>query len=269
MPFCNYKEGKIFYEEAGKGRAVVFLHGFLESSSIWFNQAKALAKKYRVIFIDLPGHGNSDCFGYIHSMEEMAQSVKAVLHHLQIRRSVMVGHSMGGYAALAFAELYPDDLRGLVLFHSSALADSEQKSKDRLRAIKVVKKNKEKYINEALTKLFHPHFSEKEKGKKFLYRMAEKNSVQGIVAALEGMRGRKNREVLIKFGSFETFFVAGRGDLLIPVESIKAQVKDSGRANYYELENSGHAGMIEEPESALKLIEKAIRISYQSKKNEH
>lgn len=268
MPFCIYKEGKVFYAEAGKGRAVVLLHGFMENAAIWNYQAKALAQKYRVVVIDLPGHGNSDCFGYLHSMEEMANAVKAVLHKLQIRRSVMVGHSMGGYAALAFAELFPDDLRGLVLFHSTALADSEQKSKDRLKAIKVVKRNKEKFITEALTKLFHPDFKEKEKGKKYLYKMADKNPVQGIVAALEGMRTRKNREVLIKFGSFESFFIASKGDLLIPFDSILAQIKDSGKAHLFELMHSGHAGMIEEPVASLNLLEKAVRESYRAKKNE-
>jgi pimeloyl-ACP methyl ester carboxylesterase len=268
MPHCRYKEEKIFYAEAGKGRAVVLLHGFLETAAIWNFQAMELSKKYRVILIDLPGHGQSDCFGYIHSMEEMAGAVKAVLHHLQIRKSVMIGHSMGGYVALAFAELFPDDLRGLVLFHSTALADSEQKSKDRIRAIRVVKRNKEKFISEAITKLFHPDFEAIEKGKKYLFKMAEKNSIQGIVAALEGMRKRKNREVVIRFGSFNSFFIAGKGDLLIPFESVKNQVKDSENAGFYELSNSGHLGMIEEPQTSLKYIEQAIRLSYQTKKHD-
>jgi len=265
MPYCNYKEGKIFFTEAGKGRTVVLLHGFLESNEIWHLQTHELAKKYRVIAIDLPGHGKSACFGYMHSMEEMAEACKAVLHFLQIRKSVMIGHSMGGYVALAFAELFTDDLRGLVLFQSTALADSEQKSADRLKAIKVVKKAKEKFIAEAVAKLFHKDYPEIEKGKAYLYQMAEKNSVQGIVAALEGMRIRKNREVVLRFGRFKSFFIAGIHDELIPLIAVKEQMKSLNNTVLYEMEKTGHLGMIEEPQKALKLLGKAIRSSYSTK----
>src|ERR1044071_7202110 len=110
---------KVRYADTGKGRVVVLLHGFLESLEVWFGNgfAQELAQHFRVIAIDLPGHGKSDCVGYVHRMERMADVVKGVMDELGLRRYAMVGHSMGGYVALAFAERYKENLCGLCLFH--------------------------------------------------------------------------------------------------------------------------------------------------------
>ena len=119
MKTVNFKYGKIAFKVKGKGRAIVLLHGFLESSEIWSGYAEKLSRVYKVVLIDLPGHGQSDCFGYVHRMELMAQSVKAVLDSLHLRRYILVGHSMGGYVSLAFAGLYAENMKGMVLFHST------------------------------------------------------------------------------------------------------------------------------------------------------
>jgi len=97
-------------------------------------------KKNRVITIDLLGHGNSECLGYIHSMEDNADMIHEILSELRIRKAIFVGHSMGGYVALAFAELYPETVKGIVLLNSTSRADSEERKLNRDRAIKVVKK---------------------------------------------------------------------------------------------------------------------------------
>ena len=150
MQHAEYKEGKVYYTEAGKGRAIVLLHGFMESLHIWDDYAKELSKRYRVICIDLPGHGKSDCFGYVHSMELMADAVNAVLEKLNLRKIFLAGHSMGGYTGLAFAEKYPDKIKGLCLFHSTANADSEERKENRNRALEIVKKNHKKFINQII-----------------------------------------------------------------------------------------------------------------------
>jgi pimeloyl-ACP methyl ester carboxylesterase len=107
MRTTNFKNTKISYTDQGKGNAVVLLHGFLENCTMWNYLAPVLAKKNRVICIDLLGHGQTDCLGYIHSMEDMADAIHQVITELKIRKAVFVGHSMGGYVALAVAELYP------------------------------------------------------------------------------------------------------------------------------------------------------------------
>lgn len=151
---ASFKKGIITFSDTGKGRAVVLLHGFLGSQQIWEQTISNLSKSYRVIAIDLPGHGGSDCFGYVHSMELLAKSVKAVMDSLRLKKYVIVGHSMGGYAGLAFADLFPDNLKGLCLFHSSAYADSDDKKRDRTRSIRVVKANHHIYTTEVIKNLF-------------------------------------------------------------------------------------------------------------------
>ena len=77
----SFRNGKIAFSDEGKGRVVVLIHGFLGSKEIWNSVHASLAKNYRVIAIDLPGHGSSDCFGYVHSMELMAKAIKEILNH--------------------------------------------------------------------------------------------------------------------------------------------------------------------------------------------
>jgi len=118
--FFNYKNIQIRYTSTGKGRVVVLLHGFLENLNMWDTIVPKLAKKNRVITIDLLGYGKSENLGYIHTMEDQAQLVKAVLKHLRLRKYILIGHSMGGYISLAFAELFPHSLKGLCLLNSTS-----------------------------------------------------------------------------------------------------------------------------------------------------
>src|SRR3970282_1484694 len=107
MNQIHYKNTKISYSDTGKGSAIVLLHGFLENQTMWQNLVPELRQKNRIITIDLLGHGESGCVGYVHSMEDNAEAIRSVLSELRIRKAIFVGHSMGGYVALAFAELYP------------------------------------------------------------------------------------------------------------------------------------------------------------------
>ena len=252
MPFVAFKEARIHYQCFGQGRAVVLLHGFLGAIPVWKFIVPELAKRYKVVLIDLPGHGKSDSFGYIHKMDVMGEAVKAVLNYLNLRKYVLMGHSMGGYVSLAFAEKYMDNLRGLVLLHSTAHADSEEKKSDRSKAIKIAKRNKERYVNESMKKLFfkttikqHPELLEKAK------QIAENTSTQGIVAALEGMKIRKNTEVVLQFCTCPVLFIAGLHDKIIPLEQHQHQFLLPAQNKTVLLEHSAHMGFYEEPQALL------------------
>ena len=134
MNLLIYKKAKINFTDVGKGTAVVLLHGYLENLSMWDCFISELSKKNRIVSIDLLGHGQSDCLGYVHSMEDQAEMVSEDLSHLKIKKAVLIGHSMGGYVALAFAELYSDHMKGLVLMNSTSRADSDEKKHNRNRA---------------------------------------------------------------------------------------------------------------------------------------
>ena len=221
-----YKGTQIFYTDEGKGPALVFLHGFLENSSIWDALKQEFLDKHRVICIDLLGHGKTGCLGYMHSMTMMAEAVKAVLDQLRLRKVVFAGHSMGGYVALAFAELYPDHVKGLALINSTPLADTEEKKLNRDRAIAAVKQNHRSFIRMAIANLFRPKnrriFADAIKG---LKQEALKTPLQGIVAALEGMKIRPDREVLMHFTPYPKLVVLGKRDPVMDADKLYNQLK--------------------------------------------
>ena len=208
-----YKNTKISYTEQGKGTALILLHGFLENQTMWTNLIPELTKRNRVITIDLLGHGQTECMGYVHSMEDQADMVHAVLQELKIRKVILIGHSMGGYSALAFAELYPDYMKGLVLLNSTSRADSEEKKINRDRAIVAVKQNYTNFVRMSIANLFSEDNREQltdeiEKVKTEGLR----TPLQGIVAALEGMKIRKDREVILHFAPYPIQLILGKKD---------------------------------------------------------
>ncbi|ETN94154.1 alpha/beta fold hydrolase [Zhouia amylolytica] len=242
-----HKGTSVYFEDEGKGTAVVFLHGFLENSTIWKEVKSYFVSKYRVISIDLPGHGKTGCFGYVHTMEMMAEVVEAVLNYLKIRKSVFVGHSMGGYVALAFAEKNPDNVKGLVLLNSTSRADSEEKKKNRDRAIEAVKYNHKSFIRMAITNLFRPKnrkiFAEEIKE---LKKQALQTPLQGIVAALEGMKIRDDREVLLHFSPYRKMIIIGKKDPVLNYNDLLEQTRNNN-VEAVELED-GHMSYVENQE---------------------
>ena len=247
-----YKNTKISFTDDGKGTAVVLLHGFLENKTMWDKYVSALSKYHRVITIDLLGHGETECLGYVHSMEDQADIIFAVLISLRIRKIVLVGHSMGGYVALAFAELYPDNVKGLFLLNSTSRADSDERKINRDRAIKAVKQNHTNFVRISITNLFSEDNREvlaKEIEKVKL--QALKTPLQGIVASLEGMKIRKDREVLLHFAPFPIQLVLGKKDGVLIYDDTIDQIE--GTKVELTAFPDGHMSYIEN-EKELKIV---------------
>lgn len=223
-----YKGTTIFYTDDGTGNTVVLLHGFLENSNMWLPFIPALSKNNRVICIDLLGHGKTDCLGYVHSMELMADVVHAVLSHLKIKKATIIGHSMGGYVALALAEKKPNLIKGLCLMNSTAQEDSFEKKKNRDRAILAVKQNHKTFIRLAISNLFRPKnrtiFS---KEIKQIKKEALQTPLQGIIAALEGMKIRKNRTFILSNNSYKQMMMVSKKDPVLNYDSLINQTKNT------------------------------------------
>ncbi|HLV64003.1 alpha/beta hydrolase [Galbibacter sp.] len=240
----NFKGTTVYYQDEGQGSTVVLLHGFLENSSVWDSVKASLVKRYRVISIDLLGHGKSGCIGYVHTMEQMAEAVKTVLQWLKLRRVSFIGHSMGGYVALAYAEAYPDEVKGLVLANSTARADSQERKDSRDRAIELVKKDHKTFVRMGISNLFRPKnrsiFAEEIK---VLKKEALKTPLQGIVAALEGMKIRDDREILLHFTPFAKMMIIGRKDPVLKYDDLIDQVRNTS-VDFVEFAD-GHMSFIE------------------------
>ena len=257
--YADFKQVKVRYSDTGKGRVVVLLHGFMENMDMWEEFSKQLSKSFRVICIDLPGFGETSCIGYVHSMELMAKCVKAVLDQLHLRRYVLVGHSMGGYVALAFADQFGDNLKGLGLFHSTALADSVEKKESRDQAINIVKNNPRSYIKIFFEPLFAPkNVKQHAADIKILQQRANSLTKNAIVNALEGMKDRPRRDWILEMAKYPVLFIIGRHDVSIPCESVLKQTELVNKPTVLLLENAGHMGFLEEKEQTLKAVKRFV-----------
>jgi pimeloyl-ACP methyl ester carboxylesterase len=247
-----YKNTKISYSDSGIGNTIVLLHGFLENKKMWLEYSNLFSEKYRVVAIDLLGHGESDCLGYVHKMEDNAGVVNEVLEHLNIEKATIVGHSMGGYVGLAFAELYPEKIQKLVLLNSTSKEDSAEKKLNRTRAIKAVKQNYVNFVSLAIANLFSENnrirlAEEIEKAK----TEALKTPLQGIIASQEGMKIRKDREEVVRKNLFPILLILGKKDPVLNYEESLSQIEDT-TAELVSFED-GHMSQIENKE-ALKAI---------------
>ena len=239
-----YKNTKISFSSTGTGTTVVFLHGFLENSSMWKPLAEVLSKSNRVICIDLLGHGNSECMGYIHSMDLMAEAVEAVLKHLRIRKPIIIGHSMGGYVALAVAEKHSDKMKGLCLLNSTSLADDDERKLLRARANKLVQNNFKNMVQLSFTNLFSEQSRAVFKSEmKAALQEALKTPIQGYLACQEGMIIRPNRECVLRKLSCKKLLIIGKKD---PVLDFQTSIDEAKRNNLETvIFNDGHMSHIE------------------------
>jgi len=250
--FCSKK---IRFRSEGKGNVIVLLHGFTESLEIWNEFAVSLCKSFRVICIDLPGHGKSECLGYSHSMEELAECMHALLESLNIEKPIVIGHSMGGYVALAFARKYSKNVKGLGLFHSSAYPDTIEGKANRSKVIEFISKNHSEFIMNFIPDLFTPKNREKFQNEiSILVDSAKKMTKEGIIASQIGMRDRVDSSDVLKNVDFPVLFIAGKKDTRIPFDKVMEQVAMPKDTIALLLDEVAHMGYIEAKEKTLHAV---------------
>lgn len=237
-------------------RCVVLLHGYLESLLVWDDFVPLLYKQLRVVTLDLPGHGISVVTGECHTMEFLADTVAEGLKALGIGRCTLVGHSMGGYVALAFCERHPDMLDGLVLLSSTPNPDTEEKAENRRREIALVQAGKKEMLARVAPAA---GFAEENRTRmadaiEDLTEQVFVTEEEGIVALLNGMIARKDQNEMLRQTKVPVLFILGRKDNYIPVEVAEKMVVDHPEARVVWLEHSGHMGFLEEPEATARAL---------------
>lgn len=248
--------GTIFYTVKGRGPVLVLLHGFLEDHSIWNDFSDQLQKKYTCICIDLPGFGKSDVFAESHPMDFMARKVNEVLENEKLEKCVLVGHSMGGYVSLAFSKLFPEKLRGLVLFHSQAASDNEEGKKNRDRTIKIVQQNHTAFIHSFIPSLFaEDHVADFSNEIDALKKIGDKTPAKGIIAALRGMRDRESQLDTLEKLEAPVYFIIGKQDSRIPMETVMQQLELPSNCEALIMDHVGHMGFIEAKEKTFLSLE--------------
>jgi len=247
----------ISYTDTGTGQVIVLLHGYLETKEVWTSFAQELSKSNRVVCIDIPGHGASENIGETHTMKLLAEHINLLLSELNIEQCALVGHSMGGYVALAYANNYSERLYSLVLFHSSVYADNDEKKTNRLREIKFIEQGKKDLIFSVnLPKMFADENADKfSREISQIQNFAKTHNEQGICAILKGMMERKDQQEFVKNFAKPMLFIFGEKDNYIPAEAGKNMLALNPEIKSAWMKNSGHMGFVEEQELALKVIQ--------------
>ncbi|MHA6696451.1 alpha/beta fold hydrolase [Chryseobacterium sp. A321] len=245
----------LHFTQHGEGpQTLVLLHGFMESTAIWQLMSPFLSKEFTVVSIDLPGHGDSQPLHEVNFMDKMAKDVMEVLIHLQRKRVHLLGHSMGGYAALAFAELYPQSLKSLTLFFSSYFEDSEDKKDQRARSLRIISENFKSYANAGIPPLFSQFELKALSGPIQLAKeVALATPVEGVLASVKGMMERPNRKAVIEELDCKIMFVLGRHDQAIESDKLYKDLPQKANIKAYVLD-CGHNGHLEIPEVCAQVI---------------
>ncbi len=245
--YISYQQSRICYHTTGSGAPVVLLHGFAEDSSIWHNQVSFLQNGFRLILPDLPGCGLSDIIHYPKpAMEEYAALLKLILEKEKIRSCIMIGHSLGGYITLAFAEKHPAMLTAFGLFHSTAYADDETKRATRIKSIEFINKNgTEAFLRTSIPGLFYYPGNSTD-----INTLIEKGALikpATLIQYYHGMLGRPDRSDILTNSRVPVLFIIGKYDMAVPFRHSLEQCHMPKKSHIHILRNSAHMGMLEEP----------------------
>jgi 3-oxoadipate enol-lactonase len=251
---CQTNGIELAYQEQGQGEAVVLLHGFCGSSAYFEYIIPELSKKYRVIAPDLRGHGNSAVPVGTYSMELFAEDIKQLLDALDISEATLLGHSLGGYVTLAFAEKYSDRLKAFGLIHSTGLPDAEEAKQNRYKGVEQIEKEGiGPFINTLIPKLFSPQHlqsmkDELEKAK----QIGLATRPEGAQNTLKGMAERPDRSAVIASTNLPVLLVAGADDQVIPPAKTFSVEQQLIMAE--TLSNTGHMSMYEAPNKLVDVL---------------
>lgn len=241
----------VHYRDEGRNNTptLVLLHGFLQNLDVWTSYVLSYMQQLRVITIDLPGHGLTDSFCDVHTTDFMADIVKEVLNASGVDQCVMVGHSMGGYVALAFAERYPYSVRGLGLVNSHAMADTASQRKQREQVCQQAQDNVASYIVNYVPSLFdESRRATLSHDINDLQAQCLHTTAASVIAAQRGMARRPSRIGMLQQIDVPVYFIYGKNDPRIPIELAVTQTLLPRRAEALLLESVGHMAFLEERE---------------------
>ena len=259
----SFQYKKISYHVYGQGKTVVLLHGFGEDSSIWQPQINFLQNHFRLIVPDLPGSGQSELIPNA-NIETYTEIIKDILD-IELEKvsptgrdleGAFIGHSMGGYITLAFAEKYPQYLNGFGLFHSSAFADSEEKKVVRKKAIEFIKENGAgTFLKTSIPGLFTKEYAAKQPEK--MEELIEKGNdftAAALIQYYEAMIARPDRTAVLTNSNKPILFIIGEQDTAVPLQSSLQQCYLPAQSHVHILASSAHIGMWEEEDKANKIL---------------
>ncbi|MCW3160289.1 alpha/beta fold hydrolase [Chryseobacterium oryctis] len=243
------------FEKKGNGKeTLVLLHGFMENLSIWNDMETHLSDNFSLLKIDLPGHGKSEIVAEVQTMEIMADEVKKVIDSQNLEKIHLLGHSMGGYTSLAFAEKYPETLKSLTLFFSTYFPDDEEKKEQRIKSYRIIKDAFAHYARAGVPNLFNPNERDVLEGKiETALKVALSTNNLGALASVKGMVERTDKKHVLENLQSKILVLAGKYDNAVKTEHMIKHLPDRTNIKSYVLD-CGHNGHWEKPSICAEII---------------
>jgi pimeloyl-ACP methyl ester carboxylesterase len=261
----NYGIDELAYFDEGKGeQTLLLIHGFGEDNTIWKNQIGFLSTYYRIIAPNLPG---VDCKPLaIHhsqapSISMYVEVLHELMHHLDIEQYFIVGHSMGGYIGLSFADYYVNHVQGLLLLHSTTYEDNEAKKLSRMKVAEFIQEwGVTKFLESATPNLFGDTFKKTNPGT--IQDVIESGLGIGQDAMIQFVFAMRNRKVmthLLQQSNLPVWMIAGDADLAVPIQDSLEQIKLLPSSNSLVLKDVGHMGMFEATDQVNQFLHQCIQ----------
>jgi 3-oxoadipate enol-lactonase len=232
---------ELAYERRGRGTPLVLIHGYPLDHTIWNPVVTLLESDFDLILPDLRGFGQSEAVQTRYLLTDMAADIAALLDLLKIEKSVIAGHSMGGYVSLAFARCYPMRVHGLGLVASQAIADPPEKKAGRYQMADRVETNGVGEVAESMSALLTADTHLQTTLKQLILRQPRK----GVAGALRAMADRPDSTEILPTLDFPVAIIHGLADKIMPIErarEVRAAVK---KGSLVEIAGVGHMPMME------------------------
>lgn len=261
-----YLNKRVFYQVHGKGTPVLLLHGFPLNGDIFKNQIEFLKEHCLLIVPDLPGSRFSEYNEQLNSIEEYVKCFHALMQHENIPQFIILGHSMGGYISLSYAKMFPEEIKGLGLIHSTALADSEDKKQMRQKAIDFIAQHGGyEFLKTSTPGLFTGKFKQQhsEEIQQLIKKASETTSDKALQLFYRIMIKREDTTDVLRNVNIPVLFIIGTEDKAAPLESLQPQIILPKTPVVHILEGVAHMSMWENAE----LLNKYLLGFIESNKN--
>ena len=244
------------YNDQGQGLPLVFLHAFPLNRSMWAAQEQALTSKFRVVTIDLRGHGESDAPLWHYSLDQAADDVRALLDQLSIHQAIFIGLSMGGYILFAFYRKYAECVKGLILADTRAQPDTEEGREGRFQMAQIAyQKGASAIADIMIPKLLSPAtIHAKPEIVSQVRTMIESTHISGIAGSLMAMAERPDSIPLLRQISCPTQIIVGQLDQATPPSDAKLMAEQIPNARLAVIPDAAHLASLEQPERFTQII---------------
>jgi 3-oxoadipate enol-lactonase len=250
MEKIKVNEIELAYARRGQGTPLVLLHGYPLDYHLWDDVAPLLEDTFDLILPDLRGFGKSTTVDSPYTMDDYASDIAGLLDQLGIQKAAIVGHSMGGYVALAFARLYPERVSGLGLVSSQVLADPPDRKEGRYKSAADVSDNGIGGVVETMA----PKFTSDERLQGLAREAMERQQPAAFIGALKAMAERIDSTPLLSSFKFPVVIIHGEADALIPIDRAREVKKAIPHAHLVELNGAGHMPMMEAKEETARAL---------------